>query len=333
MLHDKALYCIVCNSKDTDLIYKNHQGFKEGSFHDIYKCNTCNSQFILANEEASVIYEDIYSSENTYGYERYYNYAREIKDKKDPLEFLVMTESTYFPVYEYLKDKHNLSVLEVGCGYGYLSYALHKSGFNVIGIDISSKAIEFAKKNFGSFFYSAEIEDIDEITNEKFNIIIATEVLEHLPKPDKFLLKCLDLLKSNGCIILTTPNKDYFPKNAIWQTDLPPVHIFWITRKGMLLLAKRFGLGVNFINYSKYYPITENKIVKYLLTRRKKTAKPKLNNDGIPIKNYRKTLSITHKLVANLLHRTKLIRCLSNFLYNKFSGSDISLGAVLTKNK
>ena len=48
--------------------------------------------------------------------------------------------------------------MEVGCGLGYLTYALDKSQFNVTGIDISNKAIELAIKRFGNLYFNDTLE-------------------------------------------------------------------------------------------------------------------------------------------------------------------------------
>ena len=100
----------------------------------------------------------------------------------------------------------------MGCGYGYLSYALHKSGFNVQAIDIAKDAINYARNNFGDYYFNMNINDYSKHTNEKFDLIIATEVIEHLEDPNDFLDTCISLLKQEGNILLTTPDKDYSPK-------------------------------------------------------------------------------------------------------------------------
>ncbi len=42
------------------------------------------------------------------------------------------------------KQPHEISILEVGCGPGYLSLELARSGFNMVGLDISEKCVEIA---------------------------------------------------------------------------------------------------------------------------------------------------------------------------------------------
>ena len=46
--------------------------------------------------------------------------------------------------------------------------------------------------------------------NNRYNCILSLEMIEHVAHPDRFMRKCYDLLKKNGCLIVTTPNGNYF---------------------------------------------------------------------------------------------------------------------------
>jgi 2-polyprenyl-3-methyl-5-hydroxy-6-metoxy-1,4-benzoquinol methylase len=321
--------CIVCDSRDNEIIFKNYQGYVEGSFFDIHQCHLCNSHFIIPKDDIKEIYNVIYSHTDTAGYDRYYRYAITVKNMKDPLKFLAYTESTYYPIYNFVKNKSNLKILEIGCGYGYLSYSLNQKGFDVKALDIAKAAILFAKENFGAFYYNMTIKEFWEKTNEKFDLIISTEVIEHLENPNDFLRLCVNLLKDEGQIILTTPDKDYSNKDTVWQTDRPPVHIFWIGRNGMKLLAKKNNLAVTFQDYSKYYSKYENRLVKFIVSRKERFESPFLNKEGFPIVNV--PPSIYHSTVSFLVHKISPIRFLSNLIFNLFNGKEITLGVFLKK--
>lgn len=138
--------CIICNNKNTKLIFSKFPGYIENTYYKIYQCDSCNSQFINTNNINLNIYDKIYSNINFPGYDRYLEFAKKIKLKKDPLHYLASQEEIYFACEFFLKNKPKQKILEIGCGYGYLTYALNKEGHNTTGIDISKKAIQFAKK-------------------------------------------------------------------------------------------------------------------------------------------------------------------------------------------
>lgn len=321
--------CIICGAIDNKIIYNNYPGYIEGSVFDIHKCNSCDTHFIIPEKDIKYIYDKIYSNTNTSGYDRYYNYAQTIKKINDPLKYLAYNESTYFPVYEFLRNKKNLKILEVGCGYGYLSYSLNKAGFNVKAIDIAEKAIQFAKENLGNFYYQMNINEFSNQANEKFDLIIATEVIEHLEDPNDFIENCIRLLDENGHILVTTPNKDYSKPNAIWQTDLPPVHIYWIGLKGIKRFAERHKLEIKVQDFSNYNSSYENRLVKYFVSRKESIGIPILTKEGTAL--IKSSSSFLHNKISQIVHKTKFIRSFSNHIFNLFDGREITLGVILKR--
>lgn len=323
--------CVICGNANVNIIFYNFPGYVEGTFFDIFSCNNCDSQFINADDSVKSIYNIIYSFRNTPGYERYYKYAQAVKNLKEPLKYLAYNESTYYPVYEFVKNRSNLKILEIGCGYGYLSYSLKQMGFNIKAIDIAESAISFAKKNYGDYYIQADIKDYLISTKEKYDLIISTEVIEHLNDPNGFLEDCKKLLNNRGTILLTTPDKDFYPQNSIWKTDLPPVHISWIGRKGFNFFAERHSLAIEYQDFSNYYSSNENKIIKFFLSRRKKIVKSVITKDGIAIKKIEN--SKTHKILAKILHKNSLIRGVCNYLFNLINGKEVTLGVFLSLSK
>lgn len=102
-----------------------------------------------------------------------------------------------------LKDK---KVLDIGCGNGRLGQELKKCGAIVHGCDISESALEKAKKVLDKAVY-LDVESIDwaEIDND-YDLIIVSELIEHLFRPSVFLDKIKKYLTSDGELIITTPN-------------------------------------------------------------------------------------------------------------------------------
>jgi 2-polyprenyl-3-methyl-5-hydroxy-6-metoxy-1,4-benzoquinol methylase len=100
----------------------------------------------------------------------------------------------------------NKKIIDIGCGNGYLGKALKEKKAIVHGCDISNDAVSQAKKELDrAFQFDASSNNFEEI-EEKYDIIISTELIEHLLEPEKFLENLKKILKPDGFIVLTTPN-------------------------------------------------------------------------------------------------------------------------------
>jgi len=240
--------CTICGHYARPLI-KGIQGFRAGLNFDLYNCGICDSSFANPLEVDADIYNQIYAnSSKLIGYNRYLEYATNIVNQDHPLSWLSERE----PVYEYVanflrmlpaKPQH---ILEVGSGYGYLTFALNREGYQAQGIDISEQAVESARRRYGNFYRTLSLEQVAE-DKAKYELIIALELIEHVVDPLKFLLQARQLLKPGGRILITTPNKDAFLNDDIWTTDLPPVHLWWFSAASMRFLADRANMEVEFL--------------------------------------------------------------------------------------
>lgn len=142
----------------------------------------------------------------------------------------------HLAVYKYaasfVKDK---IVLEFGCGEGYGAKLLSEFAARVVGIDYSKDAINSAKKNYASHnieFICRKAEST-KIDKEKFDVICSFQVIEHIAKPNKFLLEVKRLLKPGGIFLLSTPNKKA-------SLIIHPYHFREYTKEELAALIKNF---------------------------------------------------------------------------------------------
>ena len=80
-------------------------------------------------------------------------------------------------------------------------YILNKKDF-YLGFDIHKESIDYAKKKYKT----KKINFKEKISNKKFDIIIISEVLEHLDKPEEILFQLKNKLKKDGLILGSIPN-------------------------------------------------------------------------------------------------------------------------------
>jgi len=125
-------------------------------------------------------------------------------------EYLVNEISSQFAKdLDQSKPFNNLDILDVGCGGGLLCEPLCRLGANVTGIDAAKTNIEVAKihmKQNGLKINYINIKP-EEIVNQKFDVILCMEIIEHVEDVNFFIESCVNLLKPNGIIFFATLNK------------------------------------------------------------------------------------------------------------------------------
>jgi 2-polyprenyl-6-hydroxyphenyl methylase/3-demethylubiquinone-9 3-methyltransferase len=105
-----------------------------------------------------------------------------------------------------------LRVLDIGCGAGLLCEPLSRLGAQVIGVDPSASNIAAAKLHADKGHLSIDyrcttVEEID--PRERFDIVLAMEVVEHVVDVGVFLKRCAAMLKPNGLMVVSTLNRNW----------------------------------------------------------------------------------------------------------------------------
>ncbi len=102
-------------------------------------------------------------------------------------------------------------VLDLGCGNGSFSYLIAQQGYEVVGVEESESGCKFARLNFPNcHFIHASIYDLPcaDLENS-FDIVISSEVIEHLLYPRELVRAARKCLNPNGRLIITTPYHGY----------------------------------------------------------------------------------------------------------------------------
>ena len=124
-----------------------------------------------------------------------------------------------FPVVSSLAGRlgPGTRVLDVGCGNGFIAGRLLKLGCTVVGIDLSEQGIAIARDRYPSARFEVLPADRHlptRLDEPAFDVIIATEVVEHLYDPYNFASGCFEALRPGGRVVLSAPYHGYV-KNAL----------------------------------------------------------------------------------------------------------------------
>ena len=188
------------------------------------------------------------------------------------LQFSFLDKKIDFRIQKILElIGRNKTVLDLGCQDGSITKLIKQQNNLVYGIDISIEAIRLAKKS-GIKIYKLDLENkFPRYLYNRFNIVFAGEIIEHIYDTDKFLENIREVLKEKGNLIITTPNVATFGRrlmllfgqNPLLETRLGENnsgHIRYFTFKTLIKLLERhhfkitdkFSTVVNFDNQGRY---------------------------------------------------------------------------------
>jgi SAM-dependent methyltransferase len=223
----EVIDCPLCGGPES---FPLHQ---EGSFQMV-RCSSC--QFIYLNPRPTSefllrFYQD-YLPEN----------GSSIKAWQRMMEPVFKKAANLIQQY---KEKGEL--LDVGSGFGFFLSEMKNRGWDVTGIEISQKAIDYSRNVFGLTIHPGPMEKVG-FPDNYFDAVTGFYVIEHLPYPMAFLRECHRILKPGGLLLLryphTTPIKNLLQifgiKNRLY--DLP-AHLSDFSPKMIQRCLERIGFG------------------------------------------------------------------------------------------
>jgi 2-polyprenyl-3-methyl-5-hydroxy-6-metoxy-1,4-benzoquinol methylase len=150
------------------------------------------------------------------------------------------------------------TILDVGCGRGWLTALAALFGRSE-GVDPAESAIRFAQTYYPSLtFRQATLSDL--LTTDGFkayDIIITSEVIEHIPPSDKkqFVLELWLALKPNGYCIVTSPRAELFEAYCRQQPIRQAVEA-WLTERELMRLFMNQDFAV--VRHDRCFPMGLN---------------------------------------------------------------------------
>ena len=188
-------------------------------------------------------------------------------------------------ILQLLKDSSkDLSILDIGCSSGILLNELVEIGFNVdnlYGIDISPNAVQQSKENGIQNSFLMDASNID--LKREFDIIIASDCLEHLEYDEKALRNWYEILKPGGSLYVFVP-----AFMILWNAhDLANMHFRRYTRKALKKKLYESGFEINkssYWNFFLFLPILLVRLISRLKASKTQSSTgdldeiPKFNN-------------------------------------------------------
>jgi methionine biosynthesis protein MetW len=171
---------------------------------------------------------------------------------------ILMHYSRYKKIIQLIQQirvqKKNIKVLDLGCGPGHLGKMILEEGFDVWGADISDNSIQLAKEK-GLKVIKASFEDRLPFQDQEFDIVVSSEVIEHIYDTESFIQEINRIMKKNASLIITTPNVASFGRRIFLLLGKNPIleyqlsggagHIRYFTFKDMNIFLANHGFIVD----------------------------------------------------------------------------------------
>jgi len=146
-----------------------------------------------------------------------FNYIEHYKiDAEEFNYFEVRTGATEHDerrIHEYIISKINFppdSILDVGAGSAWVAKHFKYQDIKIVSLDISKSNVKTAKEIVPSSKHFPLVADSFKLPfqNDSFQVVIASEIIEHVVDPNQFVKELFRVLKSSGKLLITTPYKE-----------------------------------------------------------------------------------------------------------------------------
>lgn len=197
-----------------------------------------------SEEELKAYYADKYYQDTKGTYQKFYD-ANELKYISNKITQKLFVLEKYF----IRSSSQPLSILDIGCGEGWVLEYFKKKGWQVTGLDFS----EFGCQSFNpgcleNILVGDIYENILRLTTgeKKYTVIWLDNVLEHVIDPLQLLKSCRELIHPEGALVIEVPNdfsnlQLYLKESAAIDRDFwiaLPDHLSYFNKDGLINIAE-----------------------------------------------------------------------------------------------
>ena len=206
----------------------------EKSGFTLYRCQACKSISVLPVPWIDPkLYGENYfcAAEGDCGYVNY-------DTDKEAMRSDLVKDLAEIAVYYPQKGK----LFDVGAATGYFLALARTTGWQVSGVELSSHAARVAREK-SLDVSTGTLADVN-VNAGEFDVVTASDVLEHMPDPNRDFAIINRMTKKSGLVAIVTPDASSLYARArglSWHLLVPPEHIHCFSRTGIKIFLKRYG--------------------------------------------------------------------------------------------
>ncbi len=245
-----GITCGYCKFGDTEVLYTLKGGSAPSGRQGIYnisrddfcfpdsrvlRCGSCGLAYLFPKPDADCLYKAYEAMEDSL-------YLREEKGRAKSAKVLLAKLS---------RIKKGGRILDIGCASGIFLNEARKLGWEVHGVELSSWAVNYAKKNFGISIYQGKLKDA-KFTSQYFDAVVMLDSIEHLMDPLDCLIEAGRVLRDDGLLFISTPDIGSFLSRFMGKRwlGIKQSHLYYFNKRSISRMLK--GAGFKAVKFSRY---------------------------------------------------------------------------------
>jgi 2-polyprenyl-3-methyl-5-hydroxy-6-metoxy-1,4-benzoquinol methylase len=218
--------CPACDVKEYNLEFTK-EGFK------YVKCNQCQCTYVNPVPTSELLY-------------RFYDKFESLQYFYE--EILLPTKNERKKIFKERVNKlgnfvdKGASILEIGSSIGFFVGESLAQGYKISGVEPNTKLVNYVREKFRVEIYQGLFEDV--VINDKFDVVVMWEVIEHIVDPITVLKKASNVLNHKGIFVATLPNYggvEYRVVGKEHEMIEAPSHINYFNLDNIAKLLDRAG--------------------------------------------------------------------------------------------
>ena len=236
--------CPICDNLKFRKVFNLYDDrYGEPNLYSIKECTQCGHYCTfprINNNQLPSLYGNFYPRKNI-------NLESIVKESKKE-------SSKFSGFFRWLKGTNNQGqfyakkddlFLDIGCGSGVSLIEAENLGAKAFGLEADPN-VKIIGKNLNLNIFQGNLEE-SPFKDNKFNLIVLNQVIEHIPEPDILLKKLAPKLSKNGMIIISFPNLNSFWRFIFkerWINWHVPYHLHHFKEKNFGKLLNKYGFQI-----------------------------------------------------------------------------------------
>jgi len=270
-MNNSCFTCKLCKSGHGVLV-QDH--VRDSTIHSVFSCDSCghvqlfplpdydeNMQFYDKNKQASWVHQ-----------------TTDVEALRKHLKTDTIRRANYVEKHFSTKTK----ILDIGCGYGFFSEEMINRGWDINCLEISHDRRKIAEQITMQKIYNFDVckeGNIPDYLTDKFDVIVAFQVFEHILQPLEFLTGVKKLLKPGGKIILELPNRDDHMlkiSNGYLKFYYQKAHVSYFNSGDLKNIFSELQLTNTEIKYIQRYSV--DNFMNWMVSGQVQTGNPSFNS-------------------------------------------------------